>query len=88
MFRNPRLHEICQRRGMTKDLAEACGLTAAAVSAWPAIPARHALTVSRVLKCSIDSLVDCIAFSAPAPTHPLASVPYTPPSRPASRAAA
>lgn len=37
-MRDPLLTEILSRRGASKRIAEACGISKAAVSKWPSVP--------------------------------------------------
>ena len=56
-MRSPILTEYLSRRGATKRLAEACGVTHAAVSQWRAVPERHILTVAKVIGTTPEELV-------------------------------
>lgn len=47
-MRDPILSEILSRRGATKRIAEACGVTHAAVSQWRMVPPRHVNTVAEI----------------------------------------
>ncbi len=41
------ISEIKARRGATKAIAQAAGISPAAVSKWPRVPAEHVLAVER-----------------------------------------
>lgn len=48
-MRDPILHEILMRRGAVTKLAEACGISKAAVSQWRHVPHWHVETVAAAL---------------------------------------
>ena len=48
-----RIHAI---RGLTKQIAQACGLTGSAVSAWGRVPAKHAHAVARVTGVDVEKI--------------------------------
>ena len=43
-------------RGLTKQIAQACGLTGSAVSAWGRVPAKHAHAVARVTGVDVEKI--------------------------------
>jgi hypothetical protein len=48
--RDPVLHMVRSKRGTAPRIAQACGIMREAVWNWPQVPARHVLTVERVLE--------------------------------------
>lgn len=48
-MREARLNEILSRRGGGKAIAEACGVSHAAVSQWKKVPQKHVAAFNRVV---------------------------------------
>lgn len=67
MARHPVLVEIFEPRHPTKMVAEALGISTAAVSQWELIPADRAADVSRILGIPIDRLPVATERAKPGP---------------------
>ena len=70
--RDPILSEICSRRGLTKAIAGACGITSAAVSQWNRVPDDRISIVSSVTGVPADRLRGAANDEGPATPAPAA----------------
>lgn len=55
-MRDPALDELFQRRGAVKRVADALGISTAAVSQWRKVPARRVPAVAKALGVAPDEL--------------------------------